>query len=463
MIFLGHLAHNMAQEQVNAILEALKTGFAIRTEREREAREQANQQSEAQYRKDEADRYKQQLALEEKRIDAENQSAAINRQLLLQKLTDAYVSTGSPIPGDKTSPGLHPGTMVHNIPVGNTTMAMELPTPEQHATDVANLARIQDAPAEESRIREQKAQQEAETERMLSQEATQHTNRLAELAQENTYRLNQIKQTQDAETARSNTEIASRLHVAMINATGGLFGMDTPGSSNVRLTTNSDGSVSTNSVQPNEIVKNALDDMKNFRLSREEFEKKYGKSARYLESMGQSQGLGLLNKDQKSQVQDLEAVAQVIPVLHEMNLIRAQYPIKDLIPGTDAYKLFTTDEDKVGKAQPAIARILSGTKRFNATEIEKYQDALIPRRNLLKSDYTSGFQKYNDFVSKDVQDAFNTITSGLPKPAQDMLRDQLGYTKFPYLGSALKTPGMNPGTPQGAVPATFGQPGQPGQ
>jgi hypothetical protein len=51
------------------------------------------------------------------------------------------------------------------------------------------------------------------------------------------------------------------------------------------------------------------------------------------------------------------------------------------------------------------------------------------------------FTKYEDFV-KDIQDSFNTILSDVPENQKNLIREKFGLNRFPYLGNAIKQPGV---------------------
>lgn len=461
----------MAQEEVNHILEGLKLGLAVRQQRQELAQQQQRieiqkkqQESEEKHREAENKRYIDSLAEQKRQFDITSKAAQALHNVQIMQAEQSMTQNamqGIPIAGDQVSGATPPvvpqgmtqvpeGHQLHNLPTGHSVV---LPTPEKFAELLAARARITNAPAEEAKTREQAALQKAETERQLTVSKQAQEAKLVELNKENEYKMQQQAQAIKAQQAIHSSEQAMHLRVALLQATNGMSEPSFMKSMGVNVTTDAQGQPTINSQDPTNYVMNTIKQLRDGQMSADELKKRDPKLAPVIERMASTMGVGALTKDEIGQLRDLEIVAQVAPVLREMNLIRANANVKVLVKGTDAYARFQTLEDQVGKAQPALARIFSGTKRFNNVEMEKYWNALVPRKSPLTSDKESGFSKYNDFVTKDIQDAFNTITSSLPEGQRAIIRDRIGINRLPYLSSAIKTPGAEPTTPVGAAPA----------
>jgi hypothetical protein len=453
----------MAQQDVNTIINAIHNFAAVRQARNQQALEQQRADDEKQNQQDrlqiERDKLKQEGDYQKSVLKATQALHDVQIQKAQQEIGQQAAQTGivpysvQSQPAQSTPGG---GMMSPISGVGNQQLLtfpdqtqLTVPTPLAYAQQQADQQRIIQAPAEEIKTREQAAAQEAETKRQLATGQQAHQNKLQELFLEQNYN-NQRQQNQlAAEKAMRDSQNATTLQAKMLEVTGGLSGMP----NNAIITTGPDGQPTLQPVDKNAYVNNAMDAIRNGRLSSDEFRKQYGKQANTLMQMASSTGLGMLSKDDKAKLDDLETAAKIAPIMKELVQIRTTYPTKDMIPGTDAYKQYNLDKELIGKSIPAISRVLSGVKRFNQSEFDKYMEGLIPGKNPLTTNPSAAASKYNDFVTKDLQAAFNQITSSLPKGHQDMLRQKLGLNDLPFLNSAIKTPGANPGTPTGATPA----------
>jgi len=468
----------MALAEANQIISSLRDALARRQQRVEFAQQQEKEQQrlETQQKAENslASYRKSQMDLEKKRIDAEQASAQVQRNLLIQQAT-GNILQGIPYPGDPATPGtlengivapLGPGmpqTAVHSIP--GVPGQFELPTPEAHAQQMAQLKEITNAPEEAKAAAISQAQAEAQgKQRMLEIQAQlegARKNAIEHEFYENQRSANQIK----ANAALENQRSATTLRAKQLEVTGGMMGWggDNPFSvpGGIHILTGPGGQPQVNSIGPADIYKNAVDDATNLRLSSDEFEKRYKKQAPFLMNMLRTQGIGFLDKDHKSQVDDYNTAAKVTPQIQEMVQLRSQYPTEVFIPGTDAYKMYQKDYDLVSKNIPAMSRIFSGVKRFNSQEFDKYMEGMIPRRNPFTSDPTAGIDKFNDFVQT-IQNGFNTATSQLPPGHQAIVRQNIGINNLPYLDKTLHAPGSVPNQAPGTTapnPTTV-KPGQ---
>jgi hypothetical protein len=450
----------MALAEANQIISSLRDALARRQQRAEFAQQQENEQqrldtqreaekSQADYRKAEADRFSKQMDLEQQRINAEHELNQAHRALLVQQAT-GNILQGMPYPGDQATPGTlenglvappgpgMPQTVVHNIPgIGQ----FELPTPEAQAQQIARLKEITNGPEEAKAAAISQTQAEAQgKQRMLEIQAQMDAarkNAVEHEFYENQRQTNQIQ----ANAALENQRSATTLRAKQLEVTGGMMGGDNPFSvpGGIHILTGPGGQPQVNSIGPSDIYKNAVDDATNLRLSSDEFEKRYKKQAPFLMNMLRTQGIGFLDKDHKSQVDDYNTAAKVTPQIQEMVQLRSQYPSDVFIPGTDAYKIYQKDYDLVSMNIPAMARIFSGVKRFNAQEFDKYLEGMIPRRNPFTSDPNAGIDKFNDFVQT-IQNGYNTATSQLPPGHQAIARQNAGINNLPYLDKTLHAP-----------------------
>jgi hypothetical protein len=412
--------------------------------------QQRADQEEAQ-RKDLSAKASKQLDLEQQRFDAEHELQSVQRQQLTQQLLHQYVLSGIPISGDNVSmaPGMI-GMEQHSIP--SLGINATLPSPAlyqtQQAQQQADLARITNAPAEEAKTREQSAAQQAETERQL---------KLA--AQNNIYETARQASSQRAQQALHDSEGALSLRKAMIEATGGLSEQDSGSKTGISIKTGPDGQPIQTQQPVSDFVTNTLRQLRDGQMSSDQLKKQFPKQAPVLLRMASEQGIGALTDTQKTRLDDLNTVAQVVPALKKMNEIAAQDPNNTWMnPTSDAYKTFNGLHQQVAGALPAISRALSGVKRFNGFEMEQYDKYLTPQTGISFGplDTTKvgpNFGKYNDFVTHDIQDAFNSATSGLPQGQRDIIKQRIGLNNLPSLSNALQAPGVNSGTPSGMTPA----------
>lgn len=467
----------MAAQDVNNIIQAWQNFHSVlaqkaalaqqqKAESDRNAVAQQQADSQEQERKDRAKQWQSEAGLREKEYQLRKQGQDTQRQLLIQQVTENYLKHGVPIPGDTMAPldpnmftGAHTQDMhlISGMGSGGSDLQLNLPTPQQSATDEADRARIANAPAEEAKEKANRAAQDAETTRQLKLADQVQINKLAEMRQNNIYENNKQNNQINAAKALHDSENAMKLREHIWDLTGGLG--DIP--SGITLGTGEEPGAPpiVVSTQASKLVADNIRDIRDGKINTEDLIKKLGKPrAQFIQGQASQQGYTSLSKEQNDQLNDLNSIAQIVPRLAEMNKINADNPNMVNIPFTDAKKAFDNDKDIVSGTLPAITRILSGTKRFNSHESDTYAKSLIPDPSLINSKPELGFQKYNDFVTNHLQGAFNTITRNLPKAQQDIIRDRLGLNSLPSLNSAIKTPGASTGTPPGATPATIGQP-----
>lgn len=444
----------MAQQDVNNIVQAFQSFIESRQrdaqlaqqKSTEDARTKIEQQRADQEEKDRADRskqFQQNLKIREQELDANRQMQDANRTLLMQKATENILN-GVPVAGDVTAPGaIDPSTglsseMMHEIPgfgPNGTSAHVTLPTPDAYAQQVAQRQRIVNAPVEEAKTREQAAAQEAETTRQLKLAATEHANRLAEESGRQAFELkrqNQLLAAQKAERAASD---ANALRRTVFETTGGLTDIGAPGST---ISTSVEGGppqVRTGDTAT--FVNNTIDQIRNGQITTEDLNKKYGnKRAQYLQGLANQSGYTTLSKDQKSQLDDLERVAQVVPTLHSLTSLTMSNPDLTMIPLTKENKNYNNLKDMVQRNIPAIVRVLSGTKRYNESEAEKIAQSLIPSRGPNSGDLN--FNKLKDFINKDLENAYQNVVKDLSPSQQATIRNRIGLNNMPYLGSAMQ-------------------------
>ena len=448
--------------------------------------------AEADVRKTLSQQFQQTAKREDARLDLERQAHDINRQMLIQKATEGILN-GNQFPGDQVAPGsfgfalgntgtqpnMVPQTMIHTLPFNGPDgkpMQIELPTPEFHAQQQADLARIQNAPAEEAKTREQQALQESEFARQIKLDAQRHADRLAEQAQENTYNNNHQQTMITAQQSELSQRLAAEHQKAIIDATGGWYGLTDNDKkkygmpTGVTITTDSDGQPIVSTKSPADIMTNVINDMYDGKLSTDQVKKQYPKQSSLIFETARQRGVVGATQTQLDALKGLNDISRVVPNLQEMAKLRANQGagifgsgVSNILdknnvnyPGlNDAGKRFKDLEQQFGQSTARIAGVLGNIRRLNQPDVELTLKSLIPDKSAA-SDPMNGFNKYNNFVT-DIQNDFNTITNGLPDGQKAHLLKVFGATTaFPYLSKTVNQPGQNPGTPSNAQPALPG-------
>lgn len=460
-----------AQSGFNALSQALQQLATNKFQAQQQAQNQAQidiakqrADSEEQERKDRAAQWKSESDYREKELGLRQDAATLQRQQLIQQAAQGILK-GQPYPGDHIVAGDTPDTETHTIPgmgPGGTDLNLSLPSHQayvaqqaQNAQEQADLTRTLSAPAEEAKTREQTAQQNAESERQLKALAIEHTNRLSELAQNNEYETKRQNSSLAAQKAMRDSENALGLQKTIIEATGGMQGMPSLGST---VSTGPDGSPQVQTPNTSDFLTNTVRQLRDGQMSTDQLKKQYPKQAAFILRTANQQGISGLTDKQTEQLQDLNSVAKVVPILKRMNHIIQQFPNEVFNPLSDAGKQYAADKATVEGALPTISRSLSGVKRFNGMEMDQYKNYLLPDRGIKVGpiDATKtgpNRSKYDQFVTHDIQDAFNTVTQNLGQGQKDIIKERIGLNNLPSLGSAIKTPGQQTGTPTGMTPA----------
>jgi hypothetical protein len=456
-----------AQSGFNSVAQVLQS-LAEQKQRQQQLEiEQQRADEEAANRKDISQRAWKQLQLDtEARADLHN-STLSQRALLAQQVLHNY-ELGAPLPAGSTMSEQPPGAFGDYRQISNPALGISNETvmsPQEYATQRAQIERIAGAPAEESKIRETQALQDSEFAKQIKLAAQQHQDRLDEEAARNTYETNRQQDMIEAQRALRDSENSMSIRRAMIEATGGLseFGKIIPGTT---IATGADGQPSVNQQGVGDFVSNTIRQLRDGQMSSDQLKKQFPKQASAILGIASQQGIGALTEDSRTKLNDLNTIAQVVPILKEMNEINMSAPNSVLMnPMSKEYKQFQTDKQIVMGSIPAVSRVLGGVKRFNGFEMKDYENYLLPTRGLSIGplDLTKpNIDKYNSFVTHDIQDAFNTATSSIPDGQRAIIKQRIGLNNLPSLGSALQTPGAPTGTPSGMTPAIPAQ-GTPNQ
>lgn len=462
----------MALQESNAIAQAFQNAFAtILANKERQRSldiEQQRASAATEAEKARIEQEKESLKQRQHEFDVTSKAAQAlhNMQIMSeeQKIATGAAQTGimppgvgsSPIPvgGSVNLPGIGQIPIPPQVAAGNTVSfpsghTIDIPTPQVFAQQQADIARITNKPAEEAKTREQAAVQAAETERQLKVGQQGFQQRLQEIDKQNQYENQRQANMISAQAAIHNSENAAALQRAMITSSGGLFGMPGQFNSGVHIVTSDDGEPQVIHQNPADYITNTIGRLENGTLSSDELKKTDSKGAPTILRLASQRGIVPLTKDQQTNLKDLEEVSKAVPLLKEMAEIRASSGTS-FVPGTDAYKLFEADKDKLGKYTANITRVLGNIRRLNTQDVELTLNSMIPSRAPWKG-ATTGIDKYNEFVTS-LQNDFNTATNTLPKNQQDLIRQRLGYNSFPYLNKLTSAPGQQVGTPQGMTP-----------
>lgn len=420
--------------------------------------EQQHADQEEASRKDLSAKAAKQLDLEQQRFDAEHELQSIQKQQLTQQLLHQYELSGIPISGDDIITKMPDLTGMEQHFSPSLGINATIPSPQTYANQQADIARISQQPAEEATARRYKEQSEDQQAKALAVAAQQHADRLAELAQNNEYENDRQASSLRAQKTLRDSENALGLRKAMIEATGGLS-EDPSFKTGVTIQTGPDGQPVQKQTPIGDFVTNTIRQLRDGQMSTDQLKKQFPKQAPTILRLANEQGIGGLTDAQKARIDDLNSVAQIVPALRKMNQINEQYPNEVFIPGTDANKAFNGLKQQVEGALPTISRALSGVKRFNGFEMDQYKNYLEPTRGvdlggpLNFQPTAANSSKYNDFVTHDIQDAFNTATSNLPQGQRDIIKQRIGLNNLPSLSNALSAPGVNSGTPTGMTPA----------
>ncbi len=432
----------MAQDNVELIMRGIQVGQQKKARDEQASLEQQRIDSEVESRKAQIDFHKQELKQQKEFQDAQIEhvktqvdlakKAADMQRLVTQQQIAQHIMQGGEVPGDVKTPvaqgtggasfsPVNPAaatSIQHSITVGPGQPNIEFtaPTEEAQAVKTANLQRILGKPAEEAKTREMQALQDAETTRQVRVAQETGSQRLQEINDSKQWDLKRFAATQAAENYRANANNAMKLRIAQMNLTGGLNAEGTGGGF------------------PAQAI---ADNVYSGKISEEQLKKMYPKQAAPILSVVQkANGLPITDKEQQN-LKDYEAVAAAVPVIKQMNEIVAQHRVEVLIPGTQAYKDYTSMYESVLGKVPAISRVLSGVTRFNRQEMDNYIKAIVPDKNPLKADPSTNLRKLNTFATDEVQNAFNTNFSRLPKPQREALKNDVGLNSLPYVGSQI--------------------------
>jgi hypothetical protein len=463
----------MAEPQVNQILQALQFALNLKQNRAQSAQQRQEFEEEQTFRQKQLDA---ETDYRNSQIDLAKKSAAAVQaaqqhqmeQQNYQNLTQ-YQQTGIAPPGFTVlSPGLKPTAQQPLVLSGleNDVLQTPRPTvgpngeiigppqqivnvPPLGSSPVQQLLEHQQRIAEASKERETLATQQAETGRQLLTIAAQGVQRKAEINQEQGYISDRAKDQKAADMARTAVEGNTKLAVGAMES-----GLSSP-----IMQISPEGQITyTKNTSDQDLVGSLIQRGINGEITQEQIKAEWPKlAATVFSGITKAGGQAVTNKQQEG-MKSLESMAAFVPILYRMNELNRDNPNLINFPNSEPAREFNALKAEAGKYIPGVAKAISTIPRLSNVDVNLYIKGLIPEPSiqlpLIGGTTSPKFEggKYNDFVTKDVQDAFNTNTSMLPKAQRDIMRDNLGYNKFPYLKSAITAPGTSPAGIPGATP-----------
>lgn len=472
----------MAQEAVNAVVQALTRGFeGVRAQKQQQA-ELAERQREADlneaYRKSELEHQKAVLDAETAQREVQNKAneRLFNLQQLAetQKVGSTYSQTGalpagaSLTPTDfsqmlqttqQPSPG---GLPIQQIRPQPFTSGVSMALPSGLGT-ISNLqtpeAYVQQEGVRKAALLQPQLEMELAMEKAKS---TDTYNKAVDLARLNdtleTGRLGvQFTHNKELELMRlrnqqliDSANNRSREYIANLTR-GGMFGVGLGGG---HYETDADGHVSfvQGSGNPQDDVQRYVQQGLNGQMTAEDLKQNIPdiKDRRIVEAaINQAHGKFMTNAE-KAKLQDFNTVAAALPVANSMydqiNNPMQRFGLQFNV--SDAANKFEANKDIIKGITPAMTRILSGTKRYNMDEAKAYANSLVPDYRYLISNPTAQQQKYDFFVKHEMQDSFKQQFGDYSPEQQAAIRSSMNLPDF--INSAY-APGKEHIQPQGTT------------
>jgi hypothetical protein len=474
-------------QELQAIENAWNNAIASVQRRQQLQQQAAYQQSEIEARTRTADLQQKEFDAQQKQQEVQNQAAqaqlALQRTAAFQKVGENYESTGilppnwgltkggtpSALPV-KGTPGPVNGTIGPSaIPISQAVTAQSASpydqvtlvappemgggsftayTPESYARKQADLARIQNAPAEEMAEQKIKAEKDAQLALQLKVLDTKFGQDTKMEAIKNGYEKGLLQQRLDHETYINGVNNSLKLQLANMNLQGGLT---SDGGSAGALTYDQDGNPTFTPTNNDIRLKNIVEGAANGTLTQDAFKKQFP-NTKFQQAIGNilgQNGLDWVNDKQQKAAQDIGVAASIVPKLKDAydQMNNHQYSIQ--WDGSDAYRKFKADRELIQGVVPQIARVMDGTNRYSPGMANDMAKKLIPDlsiwTSLKQSDKEAQNEKYGQLI-KDIQDYTVRTMGNLSPQQQRAVRNRL---QVPNLPDALLSPGTQEPTQPG--------------
>jgi hypothetical protein len=295
-----------------------------------------------------------------------------------------------------------------------------------------------------ARLTEEQARQTAEFQREQALATQRNKDYLEIMGRQQSFE----KQQQDARIRAENSRAADRnriqLQLAGLKAGGGMNGFGGT------ISVDDEGNPVFMPTDPSDIIKSTIDQVRNGQMSMEYAKKNFTpKQWPIIAKSVQDSGNKFLSQKQQDAVASMEHISSLTEDLFKIHNLRLNHAGMLQFPLSDASNEFNTLEEKIGGDLAGVSKWLNSVPRFTNVELGQVKKALLPDKSIFTHTGSMEFTKYEKFV-KDVQDSFNTILNDIPEGQRNQIRDRLGLNSFPYLGSAIKTPGASVNSIQGA-------------
>lgn len=403
----------MAMEQVQGILEGLKIAQARRADNFKVQQEVANRaqqneqfQNDLKLRQDELAQRKNQFDVTTKAAKAMHDLQMLQEEQNLGK----SLQEGNNVPGATSTPGADANHVVYQIP--GIDNPLTLLTPEAYRTKQIQDITAKDAPVHANRMEEIATQ----SQNAKDLAAQNKTDALVQMQQMQDYENKRAATHEAAENFRTQTEVASREHVAKIQQ--GLEGL-TPDMLDPYIHQVVNGDLTQKQL-------NALPLPK-------------GVKAAIVNGVTSSGG-AVLNDNEQDVIKSFTPIKQIIGKLDQYNDIIKANPTLSRIPGTDAYKQTSLLSEEIEGILPNVARVIAtDTGRLSNQQIQMVKGMTEPSKNFLTNDSAINEKRRNDFLG--ITNALiDSKLSRLPEGQRAAVKQKLGITDIPMRGKQSTGP-----------------------
>lgn len=471
----------MAQEAVNAIVQAFQRGMEqVQQVKESERRAQEF----AQEQKLREDQFKAQKEASDRLYDLQQAQFEANRAQNQYQNLQTFQKTGVVPPGAVLTPGLPSSTLgtrapvtPSQIPVGGAggTGTGIVPSPQGPLTQTglglenalltypgggmpqsvpplemspeAQLAKTQQAQQLANDISKEQAlapiRAQAELNARIALEDYTYPKDMARLKQVHDWDMAKEQMITDAQRADNALTNSTRLKIATMNrdlvmGSGGALGID------------ADGNVIQGAGNTNDQLIQRARGVVNGTITLEDLSKIYPNAkARQAFMNTLPPGVTPLNNKQRDQLADYQKAAAFIPQLDIMYKELNEHPSSIASPFPNPDKTaFENARDIVQGNRAQFVRILEGSNRYTHQQAEDVVTGVIPSADILKvlgdkilgSNAIAGQNaKYDFFVRHQIQDPVNQIIGDKPSSVQLAIRNRIG---LPNLREAMTEPGV---------------------
>ena len=474
----------MAQEAVNAILQAFQSSLRARMERDQYL--QSLQERQAEKQQDNEFRDKQ-LKAQQDQLDITNKAAQAAFDLQKKKYEVAqaaedlenYTRKGQLRPGVTAIPGVKPetqpptqtqvptinqsspvwgqpqvgvgavypglsdqaqqkpltledlqkNTVINESGLGGTALPLSQ-TPE------VKLAQQVASEAEQRKNRETQFREQADLARAKALREQTFQDQLEVLGRTQKFQDEQRRKAEQATKDIQDSKLANTLKVAQLRATGGLTGFGG------RVVTDEDGNSVYVPNDPEPIINNTLEQAENGTATIDQIKKMFpqARTLGMITGAAQERGIKIISDKQVEKLRELEHVSSLTEDLYKLHQLRLKHPLAIQFPLNGPGNEFTTLNEKLGGDLAGVSKWLNSVPRFTNVELGKVKDAILPSADIFHHTGSMEYTKYEKFV-KDIQDSFNTILSDVPEKQKNIIRQKMNLNNFPYLGNAIKSPG----------------------